>query len=375
MTNAAQETRSIEDNSFELLLASNRAEIKGHASSRIVKCPYCGRWFRRTVTRHLRTAHPKKWDQWTRDMLDLFNEGFSPKQIMNMCHLLFTWRLIEKEIIKASEEYGIPIAPRFGSSVKKWHPDPIKNEDRIERTTVWSFPKRGDWAVHKGDYKGNWPPQIPFNLIKQYTKKNEIVLDSFVGGGTTLIECWRLGRQGIGVDISPHALSFTKKRLADMAIFAQEEDIALPRNEPILIKGDARNLRFLRDEKVDLVCGQPPYLDSQSYSFKQLGDLSRISDPTMFLNEMEKVARELFRVLKKGKRCAILMGDVRKKGKLILLSHGVESVFEEVGFEIEENIVKIQHKDKSTIFYIRQQPRSLRYRIAHEYLYVFRRPR
>lgn len=35
----------------------------------------------------------------------------------------------------------------------------------LEKGTVWSFPKRGDWATHKGNYRGNWAPQIPRNLI------------------------------------------------------------------------------------------------------------------------------------------------------------------------------------------------------------------
>ena len=32
-------------------------------------------------------------------------------------------------------------------------------------TTVWSFPRRGSWATHRGDYRGNWPPQMALSLI------------------------------------------------------------------------------------------------------------------------------------------------------------------------------------------------------------------
>jgi len=38
-----------------------------------------------------------------------------------------------------------------------------------ETTTVWSFPDRGDWATHVGNYRGNWSPYIPRNLILRYT--------------------------------------------------------------------------------------------------------------------------------------------------------------------------------------------------------------
>lgn len=67
----------------------------------------------------------------------------------------------------------------------------------IEKSSVWSFKERGDWATHKGDYRGNCPPQVPRNLILKYTKEKEIVLDPFCGSGTTMIECKLLDRKGI----------------------------------------------------------------------------------------------------------------------------------------------------------------------------------
>lgn len=36
---------------------------------------------------------------------------------------------------------------------------------KLETTTVWSFPERGEWATHKGNYRANWSPYIPRNLI------------------------------------------------------------------------------------------------------------------------------------------------------------------------------------------------------------------
>src|SRR5438094_3073062 len=81
-----------------------------------------------------------------------------------------------------------------------------------ETTTVWSFPDRGDWATHVGNYRGNWSPYIPRNLILRYTKPGELVLDPFVGGGTTAIEAKLLGRQCIALDINDHALRQTHSR-------------------------------------------------------------------------------------------------------------------------------------------------------------------
>ncbi len=70
-------------------------------------------------------------------------------------------------------------------SIKSYAPP----EDYIpERTTVWSFPDRGEWVTHRGNYRGNWSPYIPRNLILKYTQKGDWVLDQMMGSGNTLIE-------------------------------------------------------------------------------------------------------------------------------------------------------------------------------------------
>ena len=68
---------------------------------------------------------------------------------------------------------------------------------KLEETTIWSFKERGSWASHKGDYRGNCPPQVPRNLIMKYTNEGDIVLDTFCGSGTTRIETKLLNRKGV----------------------------------------------------------------------------------------------------------------------------------------------------------------------------------
>ena len=83
----------------------------------------------------------------------------------------------------------------------------------IEKTTVWSFPDRGNWLTHKGDYPGNWSPHVPKNIILRYSTEGDIVLDQFVGSGTTLIEAKRLNRRCIGSDINENALNICRQRI------------------------------------------------------------------------------------------------------------------------------------------------------------------
>lgn len=71
--------------------------------------------------------------------------------------------------------------------------EPLVDELTDVSTTVWGFPRRGSWGTHRGDYRGNWTPQIPRALILKYSEPGEIVLDPMVGSGTTCIEAVLLG--------------------------------------------------------------------------------------------------------------------------------------------------------------------------------------
>ena len=88
---------------------------------------------------------------------------------------------------------------------------------------------------------------------------------------------------------------------------------------------------------------------------------------------MRKVAAESYRVLKKDKFCAILIGDTRQKGNIIPLGFGVMEGFKEAGFKLKEIIIKEQHNCKATGFW---KNNSVKYNfllIAHEYLFIFKK--
>ena len=65
----------------------------------------------------------------------------------------------------------------------------MEEKFELETNTIWSFPNRGKWATHDAKYRGNFSPYVAKNIILRYSKPNDLVLDQFVGGGTTLIEC------------------------------------------------------------------------------------------------------------------------------------------------------------------------------------------
>jgi DNA modification methylase len=54
-------------------------------------------------------------------------------------------------------------------------------------------------------YPARFIPALINRLIKQYSKREDLVCDPFVGGGTALIEGLLLQRQALGIDINPVA--------------------------------------------------------------------------------------------------------------------------------------------------------------------------
>lgn len=244
--------------------------------------------------------------------------------------------------------------------ITKWEPENFE----LEMTTHWSFPQRGDWATHDAKWRGNWSPYIPRNIILRYSKEGDLVLDQFAGGGTTLVEAKLLNRNSIGIDVNDVALARCKEKVNF------EHDGA--NGEVVIQKGDARHLDFIQNESIDLICTHPPYANIIQYSDDISDDLSllKVKD---FVEEMKTVAAESYRVLKKDKFCAVLMGDTRQKGCMIPMSFDVMRAFEDAGFKLKELIIKEQHNCKATGYW---KTNSVKYNfllIAHEYLFVFRK--
>jgi methylase of polypeptide subunit release factors len=168
-----------------------------------------------------------------------------------------------------------------------------------ECATVWSFPRRGNWATHKSTYRGNWAPEVVRNLILRYSKQGDYLLDPMIGGGTTAIECKLLNRNLLALDINPNAIQITKVALDFESEFSPTIKTQI---------NDSRDLFILKNESIDFILNHPPYVDIIKYSDKEIEqDLSNIHDLDEFCDEIEKVAKEFYRVLKNTNKCSCII--------------------------------------------------------------------
>jgi DNA modification methylase len=188
-----------------------------------------------------------------------------------------------------------------------------------------------------------------------------------VGSGTTLIEARLLNRNAIGYDINQQAVEITRERLNFDANNGSYQTVKI---------GDVRHLVEIRGDSIDLLITHLPYFNLVTYSNGQNpNDLSSISTIPEFIRELEKGIRELFRVLKPGKYCAILIGDTRKGQHYIPLSFFMLQQCLKIGFVLKEDIIKTQHNTK---YGRKWSPNAKYYKfylIMHEHLFVFRKPK
>ncbi len=243
----------------------------------------------------------------------------------------------------------------------------ILNPNNFEQecTTVWSFERRGKWATHNSKYRGNWSPEVVRNLLLRYSKENDYVLDPMIGGGTSAIECKLLNRNLLALDINSNAIELTKKVLDFECEFNPKIKVQL---------NDSRNLSMLKDKSIDFILNHPPYADIIKYSDKKIKeDLSNIHDLDIFCEEYEKVIKELYRVLKPNKYCAILIGDTRRNKMYQPLAFMVMQKFLENGFTLKEDIIKHQHNCKATGFWVNKSKEYNFLLIMHEHLFVFQK--
>ena len=192
----------------------------------------------------------------------------------------------------------------------------------------------------------------------RYSKKNDWILDQFMGSGTTLIEAKLLGRNAIGVDVNLKAIEISNSNLN----FKNQETSKI-----FTKQGTAKNLSFIKDESIDLICTHPPYADIIRYSDKIPDDISHLKYED-FLRAFEQVARESYRVLKRKKICAFMIGDIRKRGYVLPLGMSSMQKFVNAGFKLKEIIIKEQHNFRSATYWEKKERNFLL--LAHEYIFI-----
>ena len=250
-----------------------------------------------------------------------------------------------------------------------------RNYKHLETGTLWNFASRDNTNGHSYDYHGNYIPQIATQLFERFTKKGDVILDMFLGSGTSAIEALNMDRRCIGVEIQKDVCDYVANKFEREDLDTSIKIINGDSTTPEVKKHIKATLKGLEEEYAQFLVLHPPYADIIKFSDLD-GDLSRYEKTEDFLNEFKKVAQIGYDCLEKKRFAALIIGDKYHKGELIPLGFYCMQKMQEVGFSLKSTIVKnIEGNEKAK----GKNANLWRYRalaggfyiFKHEYIFLF----
>ncbi len=256
-------------------------------------------------------------------------------------------------------------------NLRRW-----KEYDDIITDSLWLLDRRDNSGAHNAGYWGNFIPQIPNQFLRRYTKQNEWVLDTFLGSGTTLIECKRLNRNGIGIELQEQVAELAKKNI-EKEKFKSDNNVRLK-----IVNANSVTLNYRKELKkegirsVQFLIMHPPYWDIIRFSDNP-EDLSNAGNVKEFLNLFGKIVDKTYSILDNGRYMALIMGDKYVNGEWIPLAfYTMEEVLKR-GYKLKSTIIKNFEETKGK----QNQKELWRYRallggfyvFKHEYIFLFKK--
>jgi len=247
-----------------------------------------------------------------------------------------------------------------------------KEYDDILTDSLWLMDRRDNTGAHEASYWGNFIPQIPHQLMMRYTKAGDWVLDPFVGSGTTLIECKRLGRNGLGVELNAEVAARSS------AVVAEEPNpYGVTAEIAVGDSGEADFGAFLASygvPEVQLVVLHPPYHDIIHFGDAP-ADLSNAPSIEAFVARFGDVVRRVSQVLAPGRFLAVVIGDKYEGRAWVPLGFYTMQAVMAQGLTLKSVVVKNLNGTRAK----RDQQPLWRYRalvagfyvFKHEYIFIF----
>lgn len=246
----------------------------------------------------------------------------------------------------------------------------------INVDSLWLIGPRAKGGKRENNYHGNFVPQIPDQMIRRYTKKNGIVLDMFMGSGTTLFEAETLGRSYIGFDINDSIIAYVQKKMVGSKIkyLIHNCDITNQENISYMLSDD---LIKLQDTGVDLIMSHPPYLDIVRFTNKK-EDLSNITDLNTFIASYIKGVKNVWPFLKRNQYLVLVIGDLWRYGEVIPLGfYLMNAIRQSFNCQLKGIVIKdiVGNRGKlgSENIWKFRALKSDTFLFKHEYIFVFKK--
>lgn len=278
---------------------------------------------------------------------------------------------------------------------KKW----LKNS-----ISVWDIIKTSE--ENKIGHPAMFPIELCDRLIETFTIPGEVVLDPFMGCGSTLISAKSLGRCGIGFDINEEYVKVSQKRISrtgwatklqldqksqqtitSFTEVDEEKEEVVPFTIPneieskIYPKSSFEIGKNLEPNSVDFVLTSPPYWDilrqKRTADYKDIRpyseedeDLGNIESYDVFIKKLGDLFSIVKDVLKPKKYCAIVVMDIRKKDQFYPFHSDLANEMTRRGFKFEDIIIWNRLREYNNLRAL-GYPYVFRVNKIHEYILIF----
>lgn len=217
---------------------------------------------------------------------------------------------------------------------------------------VWQFFYESRDIRDKNLHPATFPISLSKRIIELFTHQGELILDPFVGSGTTLLAAADLNRNAVGFDLQEKYINLCEKRLS-------EHKFLFNHSRQVAIKDDARNIsKYLEPNSVSLIWTSPPYANllnrprkNKSRRFRnneQYGRIEQYSqDPndlgTLSLEDYTKAMGDIFEsllpLLRPRHHCVINVSDMWWDNKRITIHIAIVEELRRRGYELRNIII------------------------------------
>jgi hypothetical protein len=250
----------------------------------------------------------------------------------------------------------------------------------VETDSLWLINSRERGHGHALEYHGNCVPQIVTQLLTRFTRQEDILLDLFLGSGTSAIEAVHLGRRAVGVELQADVAAKVSDKLGELGASDRALVIAGDSSQGIWTgRAISRALGQLNAEHAQFLLLHPPYAGIIRFSEHQRC-LSNAADIPAFLDQFEAVARLGWEFLEPGRFAGLVIGDCYTGGEWVPLGFYCLERMNRIGFKTKSIVVKNmtgneKAKGKNANLWRYRALRGGFYVFKHEYVMLLQKPK
>ena len=218
---------------------------------------------------------------------------------------------------------------------------------------VWQFYYEGRDIRDKTKHPATYPISLARKCIELFSHKGELVLDPFLGSGTTLVAARDTDRNAVGFDIHPDYIALTQERLMQMSLFGETQQIS--------VLDDARNIpQYLSEESIACIVTSPPYANllnrkrknkSRRGDERKNGQYEKVEqysqrpedlgtlDLDTYSDAMAEIFEGILPLIRKKGHCVINVPDMWWENQRITIHVAVIEALRSVGYELRNTII------------------------------------